>query len=143
MRPSAAHLVWRARSSSHALCFSLKKDVITPADDWMQLVVGIFVGRISNCDSINWSSGSFSCVRDELTVMSEALGEVEAWGIIIVEGGGVCYVCGDEGCVLVDWCFCVRVAFMFSCVGWHWRHRTNFERGWVGWCYCLWSCGLV
>ncbi len=48
--------------------------------------------------------------------MSEALGVVGAWGIIVVEGACVCCVCGDEGVALVDWCFCVRVAMMFSCV---------------------------
>ncbi len=78
MRPSAAHLVWRARLSSPALGSSLRKDVITPADDQMRLVVGIFVGRISDCARVKWSLGPSSCVTDESTVMSEALGVVEA-----------------------------------------------------------------
>ncbi len=52
MRPLAACLVWRARLSSRALPSSLRKDVITPADDQMRLAVGVFVGLISDCDSV-------------------------------------------------------------------------------------------
>ncbi len=53
---------------------------------------------------------------DESTVMSEALGVVGAWGVVVIEGSCVCCVCGSEGVVLVDRCFCVRAAMMFSCV---------------------------
>ena len=75
------------------------------------------MGRISDCDSGKWSLGSSSCVIDELTVMSEALGVVEAWGIIVIEGACVCCACCSEGIVLVDWCLCVRAGVMlFSCV---------------------------
>ncbi len=58
------------------------------------------MGRIFNCDSVKWSSGLSSCVTNELTVMTEALGAVEAWGIVVIERACVCCVCAGEGCVL-------------------------------------------
>ncbi len=79
---------------------------------------------------------SFSCVIDECTVMSEALGVVGAWGIIVIEGVCVCCVCVGEGFVLVDWCFCVRAAMIFSCVA-VLALSNNVGRGRVSW-YCSW-----
>jgi hypothetical protein len=44
---------------------------------------------------------------DESTVMSEALGVVGAWGVIVIEGVCVCCGSGGEGVALVDWRFCL------------------------------------